>query len=38
MRRTMPVCLDGEQYRLAAAIAKKRGMVDAGQALEEILG
>lgn len=36
-RRTIPVCFTPEQYRAAERIARERGMVDAGQAVEEIL-
>ncbi len=36
-KRTMPVCMTPEQYERLAEIAKMYGMVDAGQAVEELL-
>lgn len=37
-KRSMPVCFTGEQYRLIEAYARKKGMLNASQALEDILG
>lgn len=37
-KRTIPVCCTPEQYRAIERLAKERGMVDAGQAVQEILG
>ena len=37
-RRTIPVCFTDKQYRLIEEFAKKNGMLNAGQALEKILG
>jgi hypothetical protein len=34
--RTMPVCLSPEQLKLVEEYAKKRGMLDAGQAIEHL--
>jgi len=36
-KRTMPVCFTSEQYKMIEEIAKKKGMLNASQALEEIL-
>ena len=37
-KRTMPICCDLEQYKLIEKYAKKRGMINASQAVEKILG
>ena len=37
-KRSMPVCFTANQYRAIEEYAKRRGMLDAGQALEEMLG
>jgi hypothetical protein len=34
--RTMPVCLSPEQLKLVEEYAKKRGMLDASQAIEHL--
>ena len=34
---TMPICCDTEQYKLIEKYAKKRGMINASQAVEKIL-
>jgi len=34
--RTMPVCLSPEQLKLVEEYAKKRGMLSASQAIEEL--
>ena len=36
--RSMPVCFTEGQYRMIEEFAKRRGMLNASQALEEILG
>ena len=36
-KRTMPVCCDAEQYKMIETYAKKRGMINASQAVEKIL-
>ena len=36
-KRTMPICCDLEQYKLIEKYAKKRGMINASQAVEKIL-
>ena len=36
-KRNMPVCCDTEQYKMIERYAKKRGMVNASQAIEKIL-
>ena len=36
-KRTMPVCSDSEQYKFIERYAKKRGMINASQAVEKIL-
>ena len=36
-KRTMPICCDTEQYELIEKYAKKRGMINASQAVEKIL-
>jgi len=36
-KRTMPICCDTEQYKLIEKYAKKRGMINASQAVEKIL-
>lgn len=35
--RTMPVCFTMEQYKIIEAYARKKGMLNASQALEDIL-
>jgi hypothetical protein len=37
VKRTMPLCMTPKQYEKLVEIAKMHGMVDAGQAVEEIL-
>lgn len=37
-KRTMPVCCTPEQYKTIERLAKERGMTDAGQAAELVLG
>ena len=37
IRRTMPICCDLEQYKLIEKYAKKRGIINASQAIEKIL-
>lgn len=36
--RSMPVCFTAEQYEKIEQIAKQKGMLNAGQLLEESLG
>jgi hypothetical protein len=36
-KKTMPICCDLEQYKLIEKYAKKRGMINASQAVEKIL-
>ena len=36
-KRTMPICCDTEQYKRIEKYAKKRGMINASQAVEKIL-
>ena len=36
-KRTTPICCDAEQYKMIERYAKKRGMVNASQAVEKIL-
>jgi hypothetical protein len=36
--RTMPVCFTPEQFKKIEEYAKKKGMLSAGQAVEEIAG
>jgi hypothetical protein len=36
-KRIMPICCDLEQYKLIEKLAKKRGMINASQAIEKIL-
>ena len=36
-KRTMPICCDLEQYKFIEKYAKKRGMINASQAVEKIL-
>ena len=36
-KRNMPICCDTEQYKMIEKYAKKRGMINAGQAVEKIL-
>lgn len=36
-KRTMPVCFTGEQYKQIEAYARKKGMLNTSQALEDIL-
>ena len=36
-KRTMPICCYTEQYKLIEKHAKKRGMINASQAVEKIL-
>ena len=36
-RRSMPVCLTAEQHAAVKRYAQRRGMLDAGQALERLL-
>ena len=36
-KRNMPVCCDTEQYKMIERYAKKRGMINASQAVEKIL-
>ena len=36
-KRTMPICCNIEQYKMIEEYAKKRGMVNASQAVEKIL-
>lgn len=35
--RSMPVCLTESQHRIITEYAKRRGMTDAGQAVESML-
>ena len=35
-RRTMPVCFTPEQLKMVEEYAKKKGMLNAGQAIEEL--
>ena len=37
-KRNMPICCDAEQYKMIEKYAKKRGMINASQAIEKILG
>ena len=36
-KRTMPICCNLEQYELIKKYAKKRGVINASQAVEKIL-
>ena len=36
-KRTMPICCNIEQYKMIEEYAKKRGMVNASQAVEKLL-
>ena len=36
-KRTMPICCNTEEYKMIERYAKKRGMMNAGQAVEKIL-
>lgn len=36
--RSMPICFSAEQYGRIEQIAKQRGMLNASQLIEEILG
>ena len=36
-RRSIPVCLTAEQHAAVELYARRRGMLDAGQALEQLL-
>ena len=36
-KRTMPICCDIEQHKMVEKHAKKRGMLNASQAVEKIL-
>ena len=36
-KRNMPICCDTEQYKMIERYAKKRGMINASQAVEKIL-
>lgn len=35
--RTMPICFTSDQYQKIEQIAKQKGMLNAGQLLEEVL-
>ena len=37
-KRTVPVCFTERQYRMIEEFAKRNGMLNAGQALEKMLG
>lgn len=37
-RRSIPVCFTPEQLKLVEAYAKKKGMLNASQAVEELAG
>ena len=37
-KRSMPVCFTAEQHRIVVEFAKRRGMLNASQAIEKILG
>ena len=36
-KRTMPICCDTELYKRIEKYAKKRGMINASQAIEKII-
>ncbi len=36
-KRSMPVCFTAEQYETVERFAREHGMLNAGQAIEEIL-
>ena len=36
-KRSMPVCFTNDQYKMIQEYAKKRGMLNASQALENLL-
>ena len=36
-KRAMPICCDTEQYKMIEKYAKKRGMINASQAIEKII-
>ena len=36
-KRSIPICCDAEQYKMIEKYAKKRGMINASQAVEKIL-
>ena len=36
-KRSMTICCDTEQYKMIEKYAKKRGMINASQAVEKIL-
>jgi hypothetical protein len=35
-KRTMPVCLSSKEFRLLEKYSKKKGMLNCGQALEDL--
>ena len=37
VKRTIPICFDIEQHKMVEKHAKKRGMLNASQAIEKIL-
>ncbi len=37
-RRTVPVCFTEKQYKMIEEFAKRKGMLNASQALEKLLG
>ena len=37
VKRTMPICFDIAEYKKIEKYAKKRGMINASQAIEKIL-
>ncbi len=35
--RSMPICFTADQYKMIEAIAKRRGMLDTSQLIEQVL-
>ena len=35
--RSMPICFTADQYKMIEDIAKRKGMLDASQLIEEVL-
>jgi len=35
--RSMPICFTNDQYKMIEDIAKRKGMVDSSQLIEEVL-
>jgi len=35
--RSMPICFTADQYKMIESIAKRKGMLDSSQLIEEVL-